>query len=168
MFRSTHKHFYPAEKDERFTHTLINMFSPATTIRARDVLSRPLLENFHPVAIAKAFCPDAEFREIAREAIRYLRFPAKPVVLTPSGPEQSILKYCRDLERSALEGFLQKQGLKLEELLRAPDRMDDTCLAYCPRCSAQYTFTNGECGDCGTALVAFPNALEKTESVGSP
>src|SRR6185436_13336020 len=29
MFRSTHKHFFPAAKDDRFTHTLINMFSPA-------------------------------------------------------------------------------------------------------------------------------------------
>src|SRR5437763_1198071 len=46
MFHSTHKHFYPAARDERFTHTLINMFSPATTIRARDLLSRPLLEQF--------------------------------------------------------------------------------------------------------------------------
>lgn len=161
IFHSTHKHFYPAAKDERFTHTLINMFSPATTIRARDVLSRPLLEEFHPVAIAKAFCADAEFKEFAREAIRDFRFPLPPTGLTHSGPEQVIVKYCRDLEQKALEGFLQKHGLKLDDLLRAPDRMDDTCLAYCPRCSAQYTFTDGECGDCRTALVAFPGVTKQ-------
>ena len=169
MFRSTHKHFFPAAKDDRFTHTLINMFSPATTIRARDVLSRPLLENFHPVAIAKGFCRESEFKEMARTAVLDFHFPSKPIRPVTSGPEQCIVHYCRDLERKTLEGFLQKQGIKIEDLLQAPERMEETCLVYCPRCHAQFTFTEGECPDCGgVKLVAFPVAGgKKVEPVPS-
>jgi len=159
MFHHAHKHFYPAMNDDRFTHTLINMFSPATTIRARDALSRSLLEHFHPVAVANAFCPEPEFRKIAQAAVLDFRFPPKST--RPDGPSaaEDIIRYSRDLEKKALESFLHKHGLKVEELLQARERMDETCVAYCPRCRAQFTFVAGECSDCGgIRLVPLPAA----------
>src|SRR2546421_4451380 len=56
LFLRAHKHFYPGANEERFTHFLTILLAPATTIRAQDVLSWPLLETFHPLAIAKVFC----------------------------------------------------------------------------------------------------------------
>src|SRR5262249_45107905 len=51
FFRRIHKVFYPKAEDDRFTHFLTILLSPATTIRAHDTLSRPLLEHFHPLAV---------------------------------------------------------------------------------------------------------------------
>jgi hypothetical protein len=162
IFHHTHKHFYPTMKDDRFTHTLINMFSPATTIRARDVLSRPLLENFHPVAVANAFCPEPEFRQIAQAAVLDFRFPPKSTKSDRSVAAEAIVRYCSDLEKKALESFLQQHGVKVDELLQAPERMDETCVSYCPRCQAQFTFADGQCSDCGgIRLVPFPAAAGK-------
>src|SRR5438445_7773993 len=44
-FRRMHKLFYLKAEDDRFTHFLTILLSPATTIRAHDALSRPLLER---------------------------------------------------------------------------------------------------------------------------
>lgn len=171
MFHSAHKHFYPAAKDERFTHTLINMFSPATTIRARDLLSRPLLENFHPVALAKAFCRESEFKAMARAAVLDFHFPAKSTVPSATAPAipQAVVRYCRELEKKALETFLQKHGLKIADLLQPPRRMDESCVAYCPRCQAQFTFVEGECSDCGgIKLQPFTtSSRQKAEPIAS-
>jgi len=73
FFRSAHKWFHPAAEDERFTHFVTILLSPATAIRANDVLSRPLLETFHPLAIAKIFCPEEEFHSFARRVLIELR-----------------------------------------------------------------------------------------------
>ena len=52
LFCRLHRKFYPAASDERFTQTLILAMALATTMRAHDIASRPLLENFHPLAVA--------------------------------------------------------------------------------------------------------------------
>src|SRR5215470_3530859 len=69
MFHRTHKAFFPEAADDRFTHFLITLLSPVTTIRARDALTRPLLEEFHPLAVAKVFCAEAIFSRFARHAL---------------------------------------------------------------------------------------------------
>ncbi len=79
LFQRAHKHFYPAAEDERFTQFLLILLAPACTIRALDVLSRPLLEDFHPLAIAKVFCPEARFGEFARKVLLEIRHPGLPL-----------------------------------------------------------------------------------------
>ena len=136
------------------------------TIRARDLLSRPLLEQFHPVAMAKAFCQESEFKAMARGAVLDFHFPAKSSASTALGPvtAQTVVRYCRELEKKALETFLQRHGLKIAELLQAPEPMDDSCLAFCPRCQAQFTFVDGECSDCGgIKLQAFTGSSRKAQ-----
>jgi hypothetical protein len=126
------------------------------------VLSRPLLENFHPVAVANAFCPEPEFRQIAQAAVLDFRFPPKSTKSDRSVAAEAIVRYCSDLEKKALESFLQQHGVKVDELLQAPERMDETCVSYCPRCQAQFTFADGQCSDCGgIRLVPFPAAAGK-------
>jgi hypothetical protein len=160
LFRSAHKHFYPAAKDDRFIHFLINLFSPATTIRARDVLSRSLLETFHPLAIAKVFCSEADFKNLSRAVLRDLRYPLKPMP-SPAGEASEIDNEFKRRENALLEEFLKKNGMRAEELLRAPKPTDASCLSYCPRCQAQFTFREGKCADCGFGVVAFSSPREK-------
>jgi hypothetical protein len=161
-FHRAHKALYPAAEDERFTHTVILLLSPATTIRAQDVLSRPLLESFHPLALAKVFCPEQEFRAFARSVLREIRFPGLPVCPGAEPAAQRAESHAREALQRAVEAFLKQSGLSLEELAQPPAPADDTCRAYCPRCLSQFTEAAGTCADCGgRALVAFPpRALE--------
>lgn len=156
FFRRAHKSFYPAAEDERFTHFMLILLSPVTSIRALDSLSRPLLETFHPLAITYVVCSEAEFRERAARLLRDLRFPP----LTPSSDAgvKAAADEWRSLLRKTIEGFLQQHGLNPDELLRPPKRLDETCRAYCPRCLSQFTQTEGACPDCGSLEL---RALEK-------
>jgi hypothetical protein len=149
LFRRIHKRFYPAAGNDRFTHVLTNMFSPASTIRVFDVLSRPLLETFHPLAIAKVFCPEAEFKELARQAMLDIRYPANQRASTATVQPAPGEPWLQAKETALLEKFLQSQKLKLTELLAAPERTDLSSQSYCPRCHAQFTFSTGVCADCG-------------------
>src|SRR6266478_9851546 len=79
LFRRAHKIFYPAAEDDRFTHFVIILLSPVTAIRACDVLSRPLFEAYHPLAMARVFCPTEAFKALARRYWRELLYPALPL-----------------------------------------------------------------------------------------
>lgn len=155
-FRRCHKAFFPDAEDERFTHFLTILLSPATTIRAHDVLSRPLLEMFHPLAIAKVFCADDTFRQFAERVLRDIRHPALPVCPGPEPGAQAVERYARRLLQTAAEEFLERNGINPGELAQPPMPADATCHSYCPRCLAQFTTTAGVCEDCGgLTLVAF-------------
>jgi hypothetical protein len=154
-FRKIHKTFYPKAEDERFTHFLTTMLSPATTVRVRDVLSRPLFECFHPLAVAKVFCGDAVFTGLARRTLLDVRYPALPVA-PGNDPAASEAERCsRSIWQNALEDFLTRNGLDIQKLAQAPPA-DEGCAAYCPRCLAQFTGESATCADCGgLELVKF-------------
>jgi len=164
-FRRGHKSFYPAAEDERFTHFLTILLSPATTIRAQDVLSRPLLETFHPLAIAKVLCPERTFRDFARKVLREIRHPGLPVCPRREPAAQEAERHARAVLERAAEQFLRQCGVNPAELAQPPPPADKTCRSYCPRCLAQFTTSGGTCADCGgLTLVAFsavaPSAKE--------
>jgi hypothetical protein len=163
LFHRMHKRFYPDAEDERFTHFLLILLAPATTIRALDTLSRPLLEEFHPLAVAKVFCPEPAFREFARRVLLDLRHPARPLCPRPEPAAQEAESRSRLLLREAVEQFLQRCGIKLEELAAAPTPTDASCLSYCPRCQAQFTTLQGVCDDCG-GLALTPFAVPLAEA----
>ena len=153
-FHRAHKTLFPAAEDERFTHFLIFLLSPATAIRALDVLSRSLLESYHPVAIAKVFCPAVRFEALARTYLRELRYQS-----LSDGPRQDVTiedaeRYWQAVSQRTLEDFLKRSGLDPEALLKPPAPTDETCLSYCPRCLAQFTTREGVCADCGGVPLA--------------
>ena len=155
-FRRAHKALYSAAEDERFTHFLTILLSPATTIRAHDVLSRPALEIFHPLAIAKVFCPEQTFLQLAREVLREMRYPARLVCAREEPMPQEAERYSRALWLKTIEDFLARMGISPDELMAPPAPTDATCRSYCPRCLSQFTASEGVCPDCGwLALVAF-------------
>jgi len=148
-FRKVHKMFYPKADDERFTHFLTTMLSPATTPRARDILSRRLFEWFHPVAVTKVLCSEAVFKELAGRALRDARHPALPVFPGKDAVARDTENYSRSLWQRSLEEFLRRSGLDIGKLMQAPVPADRTSLAYCPRCLAQFTSGSEQCADCG-------------------
>lgn len=156
-FWRVHKAFYPTAEDERFTHFLTILLSPATTSRACDVLMRPLLEPFHPLAVAKVFCADKTFRALSAKMLRDIRHPALPLIPDDSAAAQAVERDSRMRLQKNAEDFLRRTGIKPEELLGAPPRSEENCISYCPRCLAQFTTRDGQCNDCGgLALVGFP------------
>ena len=142
--------------DERFTHTLTILLAPMTTMRAHDALSRPLFETFHPLVVAKVFLPKDDFHEFARRVLLDIRQPALPVCSSTERAAHAAELYARTMLRQAAESFLKQSDVEADELCKPPTPADESCLAYCPRCRAQFTTASGVCADCGgLALVAF-------------
>jgi hypothetical protein len=153
FFYRAHRALYPNAGDERFTLTLTIALAPSSTLRAHDALSRPLLENFHPLAVAKQLLPDKEFRTFARRVLLDLRHPARPWGISEEPEVVATEAYSRQAWLTAMEDFLNQNGLAPDELGRAPAPADDSCRSYCPRCDAQFTTLSGACADCGGLAV---------------
>lgn len=148
LFHRAHKRLFPEAEDERFTHSIIVLLSPASSIRALDLLSRPLLENFHPLATAQVFCKETAFAGLAQACLRELRYPALPLCPRPEPAAQAAESYARALVLKSLETFLKRNSLQPETLLRPPPQ-EPGCRSFCPRCQAQFTAAAGSCPDCG-------------------
>ena len=163
QFHRIHKRFFPDDEDERFTHFIVLLLSPASAIRARDLISRPLLEFFHPLAVARVFCSEREFKKMAPEFLRELRYPIAGPALETAG--QKTESYARELALSRLEEFLRRNSCLPDQLLQPPVRADQSSLSYCPRCLAQFTLRGGSCPDCETVkLVDFIPAEKGSEA----
>lgn len=149
LFYRSHKEFFPEAADDRFTHFVIFLLSPATAIRALDALSRPLFEGCHPLAVAKVFCREPAFRILAQRIWRELQHPAERRGANVSTSKRSAEAPGRQGVQKELEKLLRQSGLKPDELLRPPAPADETCVSYCPRCLSQFTTPQGVCPDCG-------------------
>jgi hypothetical protein len=154
VFRRAHKALFPQASDPRFAHFMMIMLWPVAAIRSADMISRPLLETYHPLALAKVFCRDEQFAQFARFILREVRFPAGASGIEPANLERA--RQGTELWNAAVTKFLNRHGLKIEELLERPARADAESLSYCPRCLAQFTTRDGVCVDCGgLPLVPF-------------
>lgn len=148
-FYRAHRALYPKAEDERFTHTLTILLAPTTAMRAHDALSRPLMEGFHPLTLAKVLLPENDFREFARRVLLDLRQPALPFCPNDSPAASETERLARGALQSEAEKFLKAAGIESDQLCRPPLPADETCRAYCPRCQAQFTTAEGTCADCG-------------------
>ena len=157
FFGRAHKTFYPKAEDERFTHFLTIMLSPVTAIRAADILSRPLMETFHPLAIAGVFCSQKKLRQLAGPVWRDIQFPS---LRTEGAALSAADQESHAAFRKTVENFLKRNKIYPQELLRPPQPLDETCAAYCPRCLSQFMKTEGGCPDCGgLPLEAFKKSI---------
>jgi len=156
LFHRAHRALYPNAEDERFTHTLTIALAPTSALRAHDALSRPLVEMFHPLAVAKVLLPEARFRLFARRVLLDIRHPALPLTPRDDPAQRATESQARTALRQSAEQLLKRSGIEPDELCRAPMPADKSCRAYCPRCGAQFTTPVGSCADCGgLALMAF-------------
>ncbi len=156
FFGRAHRALYPAADEERFTQSLTIALAPSSALRAHDTLSRPLVECFHPLALAKVLLPNNEFRSFARRVLLDVRHPARPCVPSEAPEVVATEAFARHALRTATEEFLQQQELPPDELGVAPAPADAACRSFCPRCEAQFTLPLAVCGDCGgLAAVEF-------------
>jgi hypothetical protein len=156
LFHRAHKTFYPQSSDDRFIHTLTTAFAAATSIRALDIASRPLLENFHPLAVAKVLLEENGFRSFARNRLLDLRHPMQPACPSTHPEAVATEKFFRTASLEITEAWLKESGVTPDELCRPTKPLDETCRAYCPRCEAQFTTVEQPCSDCGGIdLVGF-------------
>ncbi len=161
LFARGHRALYPDAHDERFTHTLTIALAPTSAMRAHDALSRPLLETFHPLAVAKVCLDDNSFNAFARRVLLDLRHPALPHCPNDLSEAQATERFFRQTLLAAMEEFLTRHGPKPAELSRAPKPSDESSRAYCPRCEAQFTSVESHCADCGgLATVAMTPAAK--------
>jgi hypothetical protein len=154
VFFRAHRRLHPKLDDARFTHLLMVLLFPPAGMRSLDALSRPLMERFHPLAVARQLSDASQFRVLSSRTVRELRYPraAAPGV-TAEG--EAIWSWFNETLCSEVGRFVSKNGISIEESLAAPKRLDAECRSYCPRCLSQFTRTRGTCSDCGLRLVEF-------------
>jgi hypothetical protein len=149
FFSRLHRKFWPGATDDRFTQTLIIALAPATAMRAHDIAARPLLENFHPLAVAQQVFAPEQFRHFARRRLLDLRHPARPISPNPQPAAMATELFFRRTYLETIETWLTANKIAPAELYQPPARTDKSCQTYCPRCEAQFTTNSGACADCG-------------------
>jgi hypothetical protein len=149
LFLRAHRQLYPKLDDERFTQFIIVLLSPANAIRAVDLLTRPALEAFHPVALARKFFTPAVFETFASRCVRDLRHPARPEFASNDPAARNTENWFRRVQLESVEKFLSGHGVGASKLVLVPAKAESGCVSYCPRCLAQFTVREGVCEDCG-------------------
>jgi hypothetical protein len=153
-FYRAHRVLFPEDDDERFSQTLTILLAPCSAARANDLLSRYVLEQFHPLAVARQLASPTAFRHLAAHWLRELHYPAQPVCPVRAPEAQTIEADSRAHWLELINEFLLALGLNPVELLQPPAAMDDTCHQYCPRCLSQFAAGARECPDCGGITLA--------------
>jgi len=153
-FWRAHGALYPRGAEERFTPFLTMLLAPPTAIRASDLLARRLVESFHPLAVAEAFCPGTPFKLLARRVLLDLRFPALPSAPSSEAAIVQTEEWFRGVVLDECEKALERAGLKLFELTQPPAPSEEKNRSYCPRCDAQFVIDTGTCADCGGRALA--------------
>jgi hypothetical protein len=149
LFRRAHKSLYPDAGEERLKPFLTMLLAPPAAVRAPDVLARHLLEHFHPLVVARVLCSPDRFKSFARQTLLDLRYPLLPVCPTNVPEPVAAEQWFRAARREAAEKFVQRAGLKPDELTAMPEPTEPANQSCCPRCGAQFVTRSGTCSDCG-------------------
>ena len=154
--RKVHRGLYPEAEEDRFRLTLLCGLAPLVAMRAPAILSRSLLEGFHPLAVAAGLLDKESFKSLARGWWSDLVHPLLPAA---PGDEAGakIVDAFRTLQRDAVKSFLAGQGIAVDDLLKPGPRTDPSHAKVCPRCETQFTSSATHCRECGgIVLVALP------------
>ena len=130
-YRRARRLLFPQRKDD-LSHLLAIGLSPFAAIRAIDSLAAGLLEDFHPVAVARVLLSERSFLQFAERELRKTKFITHDVIM-----EQSVV------------AFLLAQKFDPDSLFQPPMPEDARSRTYCPACLTQYVIEQGACNDCG-------------------
>jgi hypothetical protein len=148
-YRRSHARLYPADGVERRRHLTAMALSPPAAIRAHDLLARPLLERFHPLAVAKAVCPSWSFEAFARRVLLDLRLATAGDGSEPACDGQNPVLWFRREQLRIVQERLLGQEDPARNLMERPPPREVEALAFCPRCHTQFRGREGSCPDCG-------------------
>lgn len=147
-FVRAHRTLFPDERRARRGEAFLLACSPPSAMRAVDALSRDLLCEFHPLAVAAVLLPRAEFETVLETALRDALHPLPAVREAQDPAVRAAADSWRERLLRALEGFARAQGLATTPWREPPPRLDPDCRAYCPRCTRQFTVPGGVCERC--------------------
>jgi hypothetical protein len=135
----------PGERADATSFLVMTALSPPQAIRAADLLARPVLARFHPLAGA-ALLGREDRERIARATLVDLRYPREL-------PDDPLLRraaaWHRELMLACVEPALARLELDGAKLLAAPPPEDERSRAWCPRCLSQFADPGAACLDCG-------------------
>jgi hypothetical protein len=126
VFFRAHKRVRPKDRLHRWAHTLVMVIATPTAIRSVDHVSRDLLREFDPLAVAAKLA--GEDHPLVRKLLRELAHPAGGAEPGPRYDEA------------------RKAGL--EHVDEAPEGAS----RWCPRCLARYEEGRDTCVDCELPL----------------
>ena len=144
-----HRGLYPEATEERFRMAFMMVLSPAAAIRAVDPLQRPLLEEFHPVAVAAVLLEAPAFAAFAAPAWRDLRSPRLPECPVEGEAARQNERWFREQVLEAFRTTIKSAGLDSDAWEKAPESTDPSHSQYCARCLSQFTQTASVCRECG-------------------
>lgn len=136
-------------RGDRWQRLMPFLLSPPAATEAMLGLTKELLRESHPVAIAAVLCDETAFREIAIRSLRHAQFPGVDPGAggTAAAQVESVIEL-----RSVIAARLGVADVALPD----PPRTSACALWYCPRCLAEYSSFAASCTDCeGVALKAF-------------
>jgi hypothetical protein len=144
VFYRTDRILYPGHREVRFSQVLtMILFAPAAA-RYAEMLSRDLLNDLHPMAVA-AVIDRETLPQLARQAV----CDSRRLLPEETEPAAWFRRRCEERMLLAFERY----GIDPEALEEAPQR-EAGAAAYCPRCHAQYRSGIDDCVDCeGMTLV---------------
>src|SRR5215216_657846 len=153
LFYRAHKQLFPTEASERFEHLVKMILCPPVSIRAPDILTRNLLADYSPIAVASLLTGAGE-QQFVRAFILDLQHPLKHEVSDETA-EETIRWTAAEQLNLCLDQVKSGRYLTREEL-SAPAQREENSIAYCPRCRCQFVVSAIECPDCpGVELVEF-------------
>jgi hypothetical protein len=147
-FVRAHKALFPDERSGRRGQAILMSLSPPVAMRALDALSRDILAEFHPVAVARVVLAEGEFRAFAARVLRDAHHPLPPGREGADADVVAAAESWRQRSVAALERFVRKQDVPDESWAAPPAREGDDCATWCPRCLQQFTVPAGACARC--------------------
>lgn len=142
FFYRAHRRLIDKGTEDLFSVMISILLFPPATIRACDRLSLSLLKGFHPLLLAHRFSIPKQFRRFAGAYLRNVKYPLHEAS-TPEEDRQEAVTVLK-----AVEKFLQKHDMSLEEFLDPGSPLNEESMAYCPRCLEEYLRSDGTCSDC--------------------
>jgi hypothetical protein len=132
---------------------VLTALSPLQAVRAIDLLARPTLARFHPLA-ASALFDERGRRDVARSILIDNRYPRD---LDGSSTDFGVEceRWYRGRLAHAMDAHLRAAGVEPDELLAPPEPEDESKRSYCPRCALQVELVGAPCPDCSTPLQPF-------------
>jgi hypothetical protein len=156
VFWRAHRKFYPGESQERLENVVKMILCPPVSLRAADVLTKNLLAEFSPVAVASVLAGPGE-QQFVRGFVLDLQHPLKHELTDQKAAETVSWMSARQLS-SCLT--LVERVDRFQGVLNPAEREGES-VAYCPRCGVQFVVDEGECSDCpGVELVVFVDQQE--------
>ena len=165
-FCSAHRRLYPDGVAERRKCCAMMVLSPAEAMRGPSILSKHLLESFHPVAVAAVVSSPQVFLEYAKPFLLDLQYPMPTLGRTDDSASYRTETWFRDCLKSHLSEVVRQTGIDVANLVKAPIP-DPDAQSYCPRCQSQFVVSDGICESCdGLRLQPFEKSRNETGSHG--